>query len=228
MMIVRARAITTIECWFAIATIIVLSCCSCNNDAFFVQANSSGFVSGKFSTVTSTSSPSIAFVVPRGGDEADEYDSEYDFDSDDEEEEEEEEEIVPVKTKLSSSTLKASSKAKSRKARTSKKIVNESLSKKKAAPPAVKKASKKKLLYVPYILRALLNPFTVLTMTKGYLASLFNIDYLQQDTSQTLRSALQEKAKKETGSGGAKRTGRARKMKPGQAKTLSDLPQLNT
>ena len=180
MMVVRTRAIASIECLFAITTIIVLSCFSCDNNAFFVQANSSGFISGKFSTaITSTPSPSIAFLVPRGGDVTDDYDSEYDFDSDDEEEEEEEE-IVPVKTKLSSSTLKASSKAKNRKVKTSKKIVNESLSKKKTASTAVKKASRKKLLYIPYILRAVLNPFTVLAMTKGYFASLFNIDYLQQ------------------------------------------------
>ena len=51
----------------------------------------------------------------------------------------------------------------------------------------------------------------------------------EQDTTQTLRSALQEKAKKQAGQSGgrAKKPGRGRKMKPGQAKTLSDLPQLN-
>jgi len=47
---------------------------------------------------------------------------------------------------------------------------------------------------------------------------------LLQESSQDLRSALEEKAKKATG-GGSKGK---RKMKPGQAKTLSDLPQLNT
>ena len=176
-MAVRTRAMASVECLFAITTIIVLSCCSCDNNAFFVEANSSGFISGKFSSaITSTPSPSIAFLVPRGGDVSNNYDSEYDFDSD---EEEEEEEIVPVKTKLSSSTLKASSKAKNRKVQTSKKIVNESLSKKKkTASTAVKKASWKKSLYIPYILRAMFNPFIVVAMTKGYFASLFNIDYL--------------------------------------------------
>ena len=33
---------------------------------------------------------------------------------------------------------------------------------------------------IPYIVRALANPFTVFAMTKGYFASLFNIDYLQE------------------------------------------------
>ena len=62
-------------------------------------------------------------------------------------------------------------------------------------------------------------------MTKAYWASLFSLDYGKKaDSSQDLRSALEEKAKKATG-GPPKRK---RKMKPGQAKTLSDLPQLNT
>ena len=43
------------------------------------------------------------------------------------------------------------------------------------------------------------------------------------DSSQDLRSALEQKARQ----GGSKRLGK-KKMKPGQAKTLSDLPALNT
>jgi hypothetical protein len=62
-------------------------------------------------------------------------------------------------------------------------------------------------------------------MTKAYFASLFNLDYLAEDSSQDLRSALEEKAKKSGSAGGRKGK---RMMKPGQAKTLSDLPQLNT
>ena len=52
---------------------------------------------------------------------------------------------------------------------------------------------------------------------------LFQKQKQKQDSSQDLRSALQEKAKAETG--GKKRS--TRKFKPGQAKTLSDLPQLS-
>jgi hypothetical protein len=65
-----------------------------------------------------------------------------------------------------------------------------------------------------------------LTYSHSYFLPSYQI---RQDVSQELRSALEEKAKKQGGqSGGAKRTGRGRKMKPGQAKTLSDLPVLNT
>ena len=46
-----------------------------------------------------------------------------------------------------------------------------------------------------------------------------------QDSSSSLRSALEEKAKRDAAAGGAKKRGR--KMKPGQAKTISDLPVLN-
>lgn len=37
------------------------------------------------------------------------------------------------------------------------------------------------LLKMPYILRALLNPFTVMSMTKSYFASLLNIDYMKDE-----------------------------------------------
>lgn len=47
-----------------------------------------------------------------------------------------------------------------------------------------------------------------------------------KEQSQTLRSALEDKARKQPSSGSS--GGRPkRKMKPGQAKTLSDLPQLS-
>jgi len=220
--------------------IISVSCFS--QDDIFAQANSvlnkstaSSLQRSLLNTKSSTALPSVAFLIPRGG-YADDSDSEYDLDESEYDDESEEEEIVPVrKTKLSSSAMKASSKARNSKTRASKKIVNASLStkKRKESKPikvVVKsKKPKRRLFYIPYILKAMLNPFTVFAMTKGYFASLVNIDYLQKDVSQELRSALEEKAKKQGGqSGGAKRTGRGRKMKPGQAKTLSDLPVLNT
>jgi len=81
------------------------------------------------------------------------------------------------------------------------------------------------LLKMPYILRALLNPFTVMSMTKSYFASLFNIDYMkEEDPSQNLRSALSAKARK---GGNSSRPKPKRTFKPGQAKTLHDLPQLS-
>lgn len=166
-----------------------------------------------------------------------ESESEYDDES-----EEEEEEVVAVvaapkrKSKLSKSAVLAAKKAKSKKTSASKKALSQSLSSSsssikkkkvpvKAAAAPVRKSRGGITKKIPYIIRAFMNPFTVLAMTKGYFASLFNIDYLQEDTSQTLRSALEEKAK-QTG-GGPKPKPRGRKMRPGQAKTLSDLPVIN-
>jgi hypothetical protein len=47
---------------------------------------------------------------------------------------------------------------------------------------------------------------------------------MKKDSSQNLRSAMEDKAKK--AGGGSPRKGK-RQMRPGQAKTLSDLPQLS-
>mmetsp|Transcript_7721 Transcript_7721/g.14565 ORF Transcript_7721/g.14565 Transcript_7721/m.14565 type:complete len:207 (-) Transcript_7721:497-1117(-) len=166
------------------------------------------------------SSQPIVYSI-RGGD-VDITDSDDDDDDDDYlESDEEEKEIEQEIEKLSASAKKVIEKSKDKKKAKIKQTVSESLKvskKKKSSGTSVLKK-------IPYILRAFMNPFTVFAMTKGYFASLFNIDYLQQDISQSLRSALQEKAKSSPpGGGGAKK---ARKMKPGQAKTLSDLPQLS-
>jgi len=81
---------------------------------------------------------------------------------------------------------------------------------------------------LPYIVKACLNPVVFIKMISGYWKSLYNINYMSEkavDPSQELRSALEQKARQ----GGGKNPSRGkRKMKPGQAKTLSDLPQLNT
>lgn len=109
----------------------------------------------------------------------------------------------------------------------SKRIVNDAMEKSK--PIKISKTKKRrksilKMLRVPYIIRASLNPFTVFTMTRLYFASLFDINFMDEDSAKGLRSALEEKAKKDATSGGRKRK---RVMKPGQAKTLSDLPVLS-
>ena len=50
----------------------------------------------------------------------------------------------------------------------------------------------------------------------------------EKEQSQTLRSALEDKARKQPSGGTGRNTGKAkRKMKPGQSKSLSDLPQLS-
>lgn len=101
-------------------------------------------------------------------DSDDEYDDEYDSD--------EEEEVV-VKTKLSKSAVKASKKSSTKKKKEVKAKVSKTLE---------KKTKKKSSFKIPYLLRAFLNPFTVAAMIKGYMASLFNIDYLQQVCSQRM------------------------------------------
>lgn len=187
--------------------------------------------------------------IPRGGATAvdeDGNDSEYDdLDSSDEEEE-----FDPVLTK---SALTAASKTKVKAVAVAKKAVSATLLATAPKPRKIKSSILKRLM-VPYIIRACLNPLTFIRMTRGYWASLVNLNYLQQvrsvshfdvgllrdlaslsnllsfsfysqDSSQNLRSALEEKAKKGGASGATKGK---RKMKPGQAKTLSDLPQLNT
>mmetsp|Transcript_21096 Transcript_21096/g.29559 ORF Transcript_21096/g.29559 Transcript_21096/m.29559 type:complete len:215 (+) Transcript_21096:166-810(+) len=160
--------------------------------------------------------PSSCTFIPRGGNfddtDDDHYDSEYD--SEDAEEE-----------PLSKSALKAATKARAKRVASNKKSVNASLVAQ-SNPKQSKTSSTKSLSRrVPYVIKAFLNPLTVFAMTRAYFASLFNINYLEDDTSQTLRSALQEKAQRSPG--GSRKGGKGRKMRPGQAKTLSDLPQLS-
>jgi len=100
-----------------------------------------------------------------------------------------------------------------------------------ALKPKKKKNSGSLMKYfkIPYIIKASLNPIVFFQMTVGYWKSLYNINYMsekEQDSSQNLRTALEQKARQ--GGGAKKRSRGKRKMKPGQAKTLSDLPQLNT
>ena len=99
---------------------------------------------------------SIAFqprhsLVIRGGSDYD-YESEYDND-------------IETPTKLSSSAKKALEKANKKRAKISNKTVS------KAMATGIR---------IPYLFKVMLNPFTIVTMTKGYFASLFNIDYLQE------------------------------------------------
>mmetsp|Transcript_33235 Transcript_33235/g.48818 ORF Transcript_33235/g.48818 Transcript_33235/m.48818 type:complete len:233 (-) Transcript_33235:427-1125(-) len=172
----------------------------------------------------------------RGGSvmEEDEYDlDEYDEEEEDEydldEYDSEEEEIKTAA--ISKSTVEKTQKtqkakiARAMKAETEKKSLEKSMKKTKTLKKKKKSFSLSKFLRIPYIIKACLNPLTVFSMTKAYFASLFSIHYLQQDSSQTLRAALEEKAKNQSAGGGSKKGRRA--MRPGQAKTLSDLPQLS-
>ena len=212
----------------------------------FTAKNSIEFVSKQHSIITSTS----AVFAVRGGatvvdsdDEEEESEDESEDEDEDEvaaavddeeesedEEEEEEEVAAKLKTvKLASSTVKKAAKTKSKVAASKKASVNKVLKEElKTTKHAAKKKKRglMKIFSVPYIIRACLNPFTLFAMTKAYWASLCNLDYgKSDDSSQELRSALEAKAKKGPTTGGSK--GR-RKMKRGQAKTLSDLPALST
>jgi len=145
--------------------------------------------------------------------DVDEYDSDNDVEVDEDD-------------ALAASAVSAVEKVKKKKSEEAKRAMSEAILQSKVeAKKRKRKKSPSLLKKVPYILRAFMNPFTVLAMTKGYFASLMNIDYMQEqeDSSQNLRSALEEKARKSGPSKGKK----PRKMRPGQAKTLSDLPQLS-
>lgn len=143
-------------------TILILLVAVFTSHAFRVSSITSSIVASHQSQNLPLSIHAIQSI--RGGD------SDYESDYDDESEEEEK------NSKLSASTVKALKKAQAKKKAEAKQTVSASLksksTKKKSSGGIVKK--------IPYIVRALMNPFTVLAMTKGYFASLFNIDYLQE------------------------------------------------
>lgn len=170
------------------------------------------------------------FLTVRGGSDIDEYDDRSDSDGYEQEESEEEDsgdadeyesDLEDVEDTLSRSTRSAATKIQRKKSHLSKAAINASLQTKKHR----KSVTKKLKLRIPYIIRVCFHPITVISMTRAYFSSLFNISYLEQEKSQGLRSALEAKAKRDAPSGGNKRGKRA--MRPGQAKTLSDLPQLS-
>jgi hypothetical protein len=134
--------------------------------------------------------------------------------SEDEEEEEEKEEGFDSKLVKAAQTKAATVKTKMAKAAVQAAIAT-------TVQPKVKKSSSKsllKLLHIPYIIRACLNPFTFVKMTRAYFGSLVQLDYLNDnDSSKDLRSALQEKAKSSGGTSGGGTRGK-KKFKPGKAK----------
>jgi hypothetical protein len=116
----------------------------------------------------------------RGGDSSDDDDEmqeeeqEYDEIMDEEETEGEEEDVA-----LTASSISATQKS-------VKNHLAKVILERKSKP--VKRREKRNFslfLKMPYILRALLNPFTVLSMTKSYFASLFNIDYMKEEVRDT-------------------------------------------
>lgn len=151
--------------------------------AYAAAAPSPGSFGGLHRITTSHAKKSIQHVhqqVIRGGaiddDEydSDEYDSEYD--------EEDEELIVKTAKKLATSTKNVAQKKKAAAIKSKVKVAMAN-SGGSTASVSVKKSGGGGSLYkryVPYIVRACLNPFTLLAMTKAYFVSLCDINYLKE------------------------------------------------
>lgn len=125
----------------------------------------------------------------RGGATGVENKNQIDEDEDEDEMElessEEEEELDP---KLAKSTLSAASKRKAKAAGAVKAAVSSKLQGETTGSAAPKKKSNSilKLLKIPYIVRACLNPLLLVKMTKGYFASLFDFGYLENNKVSTV------------------------------------------
>ena len=132
--------------------------------------------------ITSTSSQNIHQLknIPRGGD-SEEYDSE-EYDSDEYDSEEEDEPIVTKTKKLASSTKNVVQSKKRKEVKSKVKVaLSSSATKSKSVSSRSNRGSggiyKR---YVPYIIRAVLNPFVLMRMTKSYFVSLCDINYLKE------------------------------------------------
>ena len=114
--------------------------------------------------------------VRGGGGNDDEYDSD--------EEKVEEEPIVTKTKRLSSSTKQKVQRAKSAQVKSKVKVAmmsSSSSSAKKSSASAGKQNNRSLYKrFVPYIIRACINPFTLLAMTKSYFVSLCDINYLKE------------------------------------------------
>lgn len=176
----------------------------------------------QYTTIANINTNTDQYLHIRGGDS----DSDSDYDEESETESEEDDEtaagLSAIPATLTKATQKAATKAVKTSVATAMKHTMTKKKKKKKNNSVITQ-----YLRIPYIVKACFNPFVFYQMTKGYWSSLFSHNYLNDlkdtDSSQDLRSALEQKARQ----GGSKRLGK-KKMKPGQAKTLSDLPALNT
>jgi hypothetical protein len=104
-------------------------------------------------------------------------DEEEEADEDDAEEEE------PADSRLAKAAQEAVSKVKSRASRAATQAAKAAVTStllKSASPSKKKKTNWTRFFHIPYILKACLNPFLFIQMTRGYWASLFNIKYLDE------------------------------------------------
>lgn len=170
-------------------SILLIACMAVSSSVAAVAPNG-GQLFGQINRIPASSIPSSQlqqqFLVFRGGAASDEYDSD-EYDSEYDSDEEEEEPIVTKAKKLATSTKSATQKkalkqtAVKTAALKSKVSVAMASSSSSSKPVAKKKGVYKR--FVPYIVRACLNPFTLVAMTKAYFVSLMDINYLNKEVS---------------------------------------------
>lgn len=166
-------------------------------EAFMASTPRVAFAPRQSSTVAASHLSDIAtssFIsnIRGGATVVDDDDEEEESDEEEEEEEEEsedEDEMVnsddeeedELDATLAAAAVKSTQKAKAKAQATKASAVKSTMSAKLAATAAPKKkkssSSLLKFFRVPYILRACLNPFTVMSMTKHFWLSLVNLDY---------------------------------------------------
>jgi len=209
---------------------VVLLANEVNADAFLPRSSSAAFLPNTVPrTRLQRQTQLFQLLSLRGGDDDDDASSAIDIDIDvddiESSDEEEDEELDPKLAKAAqAASVKVKTATKKAAVQATKAAVASSLSSTKKKKT---KSGLMKFFRIPYIVKACLNPFTFWQMTAGYWKSLIDLNYLEEmkEPTEDLRSGLEAKARK---GGGSSSSRKKRKMKPGQAKTLSDLPQLNT
>ena len=173
-------------------SILLIACMAVSSSVVAAVAPNGGQLFGQINRIPASSIPPPSsqlqqqFLVFRGGAASDEYDSD-EYDSEYDSDEEEEEPIVTKAKKLATSTKSATQKkalkqtAVKTAALKSKVSVAMASSSSSSKPVAKKKGVYKR--FVPYIVRACLNPFTLVAMTKAFFVSLMDINYLNKEVS---------------------------------------------
>jgi hypothetical protein len=127
---------------------------------------------GGLNRIAASSSPHCQLHQIRGGAAVDDDGDDYDVDDDD----------VIINTasnkKLATSTKTVAQRKKTAAIKSKVKVAMSSGSASTTSKSAPKKSLYKR--YVPYIIRACLNPFTLIAMTKAYFVSLCDINYLKE------------------------------------------------
>ena len=166
-------------------SIILIACMAVSS---VVAVAPRGELFGQINRIPSSAIPSLSQLMQkqllmfRGGAADDEYDSD-EYDSEYDSDEEEEEPIVIKAKKLATSTKSATQKKALKKTAVKNAALKSKVSVAMASSTSSKSVTKKKGIYkrfVPYIVRACLNPFTLVAMVKAYFVSLMDINYLKE------------------------------------------------